>query len=139
MTPERELVVDTNLWVSRLLVPEGLAAKAVDHALSWGVPLVSEATLLELSEVLSRPRFDRWVSLAERRQFIRLLGGIVRIVPITQHIHVCRDPKDDKFLDVALSGGATLLITGERDLLALNPFHEIEILTPQEFLRRAAI
>ena len=104
MTTDRRLVIDTNLWISRLLAPGGVAARAVDHGLAWGVPLVSQATLAELTDVLSRPRFDRWVTRAERQQFLRRLGGVVRMVAITQRIHACRDPKDDKFLDVALTG-----------------------------------
>ena len=137
MTTDRRLVIDTNLWISRLLVPDGVAAQAVDHGLAWGMPLMSQATLAELAEVLSRPRFDRWVTRAERQQFLRRLGGVVRMVAITQRIHACRDPKDDKFLDVALTGEAQLIVTGDQDLLALHPFHGIEILTPTAFLQRA--
>ncbi len=77
MTTDRRLVIDTNLWISRLLVPDGVAAQAVDHGLAWGMPLMSQATLAELAEVLSRPRFDRWVTRAERQQFLRRLGGVV--------------------------------------------------------------
>lgn len=130
------MVIDTNLWVSRLLMPGGTAARAVDHGLSWGVPLVSEATLAELSDVLSRDRFDRYVTRTDRQHFLRLLGGVVRVVPITQRIVACRDPRDDRFLDVALSGEARLILTGDRDLLELHPFHGIEILSPADFLRR---
>ena len=137
MTTDRRLVIDTNLWISRLLAPGGVAARAVDHGLAWGVPLVSQATLAELTDVLSRPRFDRWVTRAERQQFLRRLGGVVRMVAITQRIHACRDPKDDKFLDVALTGEAQLIVTGDQDLLALHPFHGIEILTLTAFLQRA--
>lgn len=137
MTTDRRLVIDTNLWISRLLVPNGVAAHAVDHALAWGLPLVSEATLAELTDVLARPRFDRWVTRADRQQFLRLLGGVVRVVPITQRIRACRDPKDDKFLDVALAGEAQLIVTGDQDLLALHPFHGIDILTPLDFLHKA--
>jgi uncharacterized protein len=103
---DRKLVIDTNLWISRLLVPGGTAARAVDHGLSWGIPLMSEETLRELSEVLARARFDPYVSREDRQHFLRLLGGIVRLIPITQRIAACRDPKDDKFLDVALNGEA---------------------------------
>lgn len=130
------MVIDTNLWVSRLLMPGGTAARAVDHGLSWGVPLVSEATLAELSDVLSRDRFDRYVTRTDRQHFLRLLGGVVRVVPITQRIVACRDPRDDRFLDVALSGEAHLILSGDRDLLELHPFHGIEILSPADFLRR---
>lgn len=138
MRTDRKLVVDTNLWISRLLVPSGTAAAmAVDHGLSWGIPLMSEATLAELSDALSRTKFDRYVSREDRQHFLRLLGGIVRVIPITQRIAACRDPKDDKFLDVALNGEAHLILTGDQDLLELHPFHGIEILSPAAFLNRS--
>lgn len=136
MRTDRKLVIDTNLWISRLLVPGGTAARAVDHGLSWGIPLMSEETLTELSEVLSRGKFDRYVSREDRQHFLRLLGGIVRMIPITQRIAACRDPKDDKFLDAALNGEAHVILTGDQDLLELHPFHGIEILSPAEFLGR---
>ena len=98
---------------------------------------MSEDTLTELVDVLARPKFDRYV-LADRQQFIRLLGGIVRVIPITQRITACRDPKDDKFLDVALNGDARMILTGDNDLLELHPFHGIEILKPADFLNRPA-
>jgi len=133
---DRKLVFDTNLWISRLLMPQGTAARAVDHGLAWGIPLVSEDTLTELSEVLGRSKFDKYVSREDRQQFLRLLGGVVRVVAITQRISACRDPKDDKFLDVALNGEAQLILTGDQDLLELHPFHGIEILKPADFLNR---
>ncbi len=136
MRTDRKLVIDTNLWISRLLVPGGAAAKAVDHGLSWGIPLMSEDTLTELAEVLSRDKFDRFASREDRQHFLRLLGGVVRVIPITQRVIACRDPKDDKFLDVALSGEAHVILTGDQDLLELHPFHGIEILSPADFHSR---
>lgn len=133
---DRRWVLDTNLLVSRLLLPSGVAARTVDQALSTGVILVSEETLAELAEVLARKKFDPYVSRADRAQFIRLLGGLAHIVPITHRIAACRDPKDDKFLDVALNGGAQAIVTGDAALLALNPFHGVAILRPGEFLKR---
>lgn len=135
MPAEHTLVLDTNLWISRLLLPNGIAAQAVDVALAWGTPLVSEYTLDELSAVLSLPKFDKYVSRENRQQFLRLLGGVARIIPITQHISACRDPKDDKFLDVALNGGAQVIVTGDQDLLELHPFHGVSIYRPAEFLQ----
>lgn len=128
-------VVDTNVLLGRLLAPRAAAAQAVDAAVACGVLLVSEATLVELAEVLARPKFDPYVSRHERQRFIALLGGVARVVPIHHQIHACRDPRDDKFLDVALAGSAQALITGDQDLLVLNPFHGIPILAPSEFLR----
>ncbi|MFT4192966.1 MAG: putative toxin-antitoxin system toxin component, PIN family [Comamonas sp.] len=127
-------MIDTNLWISRLLMPGGTAARAVDHGLAWGIPLISEETLAELREVLDRPKFDKYVSREDRQQFLRLLGGVVRVVAINQRISACRDPKDDKFLDVALNGEAHVILTGDQDLLELHPFHGIDILKPGDFL-----
>lgn len=134
MTDRFLWVLDTNTLISRLLVPDGTAAKAVDHALACGVLLVSEATMNELIDVLDRPKFDPYIALADRREFIRHLGGISRVVTIVRTVQACRDPKDDKFLDVALAGGAQAIISGDRDLLALDPFHGIRIVSPVVFM-----
>lgn len=128
-------VLDTNTLISRLLVPKGVAARAVDHALAQGVLLVSDATLAELAEVLARPKFDRYLSVPERRQFFALLSGISRSINVTQHTQACRDPKDNKFLDVALNGNAHAIISGDQDLLVLHPHHGIHILSPSQFLQ----
>lgn len=121
--PERRWVLDTHTLASRLLLPGGAAARAVDRALALGVPLVSDDTLAELADVLSRPKFDRWVSIAERQRFVQLLGGVARRVVITHRVQACRDPRDDKFLHVALNGEAEAIVSGDRDLLLLDPFH----------------
>ena len=134
MTDASLWVFDTNTLVSRLLVPGGTAALAVDHGLSQGILLVSEATLEELVMVLTRPKFDPYASHQDRQRFIALLGGVSRVVPILHQVQACRDPKDDKFLDVALNGGAKAIITGDQDLLALHPFHGVSIVSPADFL-----
>ena len=132
---ERRWVLDTNTLISRALLPGGTAARAVDRALALGVPLVSDETLAELAEVLSRPRFDRYVSIDDRQRFLRLLLGVARRVPITHRVSACRDPKDDKFLHVALNGNTEAIVTGDRDLLVLDPFHGVRILSPTAFCR----
>jgi putative PIN family toxin of toxin-antitoxin system len=136
MAIERRVVVDTNTYVSRLLVPGSVPARAVDRAIIEAVTLVSDATLEELADVLSRRKFDPYVSLEERKTFLRFLGGMAEVVPIARRFQVCRDPKDDKFIDVAVNGEADLIITGDADLLALAPFHGIAIVKPAEYLKR---
>ncbi len=127
---DRRLVVDTNVLISRLLLPRSLAAHAVDMAIAEGRLLVSEATLSELARVLARPKFDRYVDIQDRQEFIRHLGTLVEMVTILQRFQACRDPKDDMFLDVAINGQARAIITGDADLLALDPFMKIRIVTP---------
>lgn len=131
---EFRLVLDTNVWISRLLLPGSVAARAVDRALTLGRVVVSEATLDELAEVLARPKFDCYVSRADRREFIHQLAGIVEIVPILSRIQACRDPKDDCFLELAINGQASHIISGDKDLLVLDPFMQVRILAPGDFL-----
>lgn len=63
---------------------------------------------------------------------------VAEMVEIRETIVVCRDPKDDKLLELAVSGNADFLVTGDKDLLVLNPFRGVEIITPREFLDRAS-
>ncbi|MBL8350526.1 MAG: putative toxin-antitoxin system toxin component, PIN family [Burkholderiaceae bacterium] len=133
--PERRWVLDTHTLISRMLVPAGVAGRAVDHALALGLLLASDDTLGELARVLARPKFDRWESLAERQRFIQLLGGVARRITITHRVQACRDPSDDKFLQLALNGEAEAIVTGDQDLLVLNPFHGVRIVTPADFCR----
>jgi uncharacterized protein len=104
MSDQSLWVLDTNTLISRLLRPAGVAAQAVDHALVRGVLLVSDDTLNELVEVLSRSKFDPYIAREDRRQFLALLGGVARIVPIVRKIRACRDAKNDKFLGVNRPG-----------------------------------
>lgn len=133
--PER-IVADTSLLVSRLLLPESVPAKAVRKAVDEGHLLVSDATLEELADVLSRPKFDAYVSLEDRQEFIRLLTRVAERVVVTYPVKACRDPKDDKFLEVALNGEADAIVTGDKDLLALHPFRDVDIITPREYIDR---
>ena len=60
--------------------------------------------------------------MEERERFLESLIGESRLVDITETVRVCRDPKDDRVLEVAVNGNASFIITGDNDLLALNPF-----------------
>ena len=128
------VVLDTNALISRLLVPGSVPGQAVRKAVDEADVLVSGETLDELVDVLARPKFDRYVTLGERQEFIRLLGCIVERVSVIHPIRACRDPDDDKFLALAVSGKADIIVTGDSDLLALHPFLGIAIQTPASYL-----
>lgn len=132
---QRRFVIDTNTLVSRMLVPESVPAKTVSYAIRTGKVLVSEDTLVELSEVLSRKKFDPYVSIEDRQEFIRYLARICETVEIVRRIDVCRDTKDNKFLELAVNGNADMIITGDSDLLVLNPFENIRIIKPADALK----
>ena len=136
MTPRKRIVVDTNVLIGRLLLPESIPGRAIRRAVDTGQLLASAATLEELTDVVGRAKFDPYLSVADREEFIRLLGRIVELVPIVRMVRACRDPRDDKFLEIAVNGRADLIITGDRDLLELDPFMGIAILSPAAYLAR---
>ncbi len=128
------LVLDTNTLISGLLVQPSMPQQVFDYATSQAILLMSKATQAELERVLIRPKFARYVSLEKRLKFIASLTARSEQVEITQRLEVCRDPKDDKFLELAICGSATHLITGDDDLLVLNPFRNVEILKSSDFV-----
>jgi putative PIN family toxin of toxin-antitoxin system len=136
VTPKERIVVDTNVLISRLLLPASVSGRALRRAVDSGQLVVSEATMEELATVLGRRKFDPYLSIADRQEFIRLLGRIAEMIPVVRVVRACRDPRDNKFLEVAVNGGADLIVTGDRDLLELDPFMGIGILTPAAYLTR---
>ena len=136
MTALSRVVADTNVLVSQLILPQSLPARALEKVELQSLLLMSEVTMYELADVLSRRKFDRYVSRDDRKGFLLKLGAIAEFVPIVQVVRECRDPKDDKFLEVAVNGRAEAIISGDADLLAMHPWHEIAILSPSEYLAR---
>jgi putative PIN family toxin of toxin-antitoxin system len=135
MTNDRRVVFDTNVSVSAALLPRSVPRQAFDRAIaSWRV-LISAATIFELEDVLRRPKFDKYCTEMQRLEFLAALVNEAEIVVVTDEIRECRDAKDDKFLELAVSGGATHVVSGDDDLLCLGSFRGIEILTPQAFLK----
>ena len=110
-------------------------SKAFDIGIKHGVILFSSSTLAELEEVLSRNKFDQYISHEERKQFLASFILNSAPVEINETISECRDPKDNKFLELAVCGKADFIISGDEDLLVLNPFRNIRIITPDSFLR----
>lgn len=130
-------VIDTGVLVSALIRRQG-APGAVLGMLRVGrfTAIYSTETLLEVVEVLGRPKFRSKYHIESDDitaliNLVRLRGELVK----PQHeVTVCRDPKDDKFLEAALAGNADCIVSGDADLLVLNPFEGISILSPAEFL-----
>jgi hypothetical protein len=83
---------------------------------------------------LSRPKFDKYVTVIEREFFLDWLAESLDFINIRDTIVACRDAKDDKFLELAVNGNAKLIVSGDEDLLILNPFEEIAIVTVRQFL-----
>ncbi|OLE96969.1 MAG: putative toxin-antitoxin system toxin component, PIN family [Cyanobacteria bacterium 13_1_20CM_4_61_6] len=89
----------------------------------------------ELKNVLFRPKFDRYVSREDRALFLAHLDAAAEFVSIIQLVRECRDPNDDKFLEVVLNGSADVIITGDEDLQKMHPWRGIAIYSPSQYLR----
>lgn len=127
-------VFDTNVIVSAALFRHSISRTALDTALVYGRLLMSETTALELTTVLLRPKFDRYLQRDVREAFLTLFLQQTLLIEISETITACRDPKDDKFLEVAIDGKATLIVSGDRDLLDVQSYRGIAILSPRLFL-----
>lgn len=135
MKSKRHFVIDTNVLVSALLFKGGKPWKAVSEVFKNGSFLFSSETLEELIEVLSRGKFDRYVSIENRQEYINILIENAIFLKPKKKITACRDPKDNKFLELAVTGNAEFIITGDDDLIVLNPFQNIPILKPDDFTK----
>ena len=137
MARER-IVFDTNVLISGALSTTSTPARALEIAVAKGDLLASTETLRELTEQLLSPKFDACVSREQREALLLHLAPLVEIVTILQTFHASRDPKDDKFLDVAVNGRADVIVAGDGGRLALHPFRGVAIVTPAEYVGREA-
>jgi uncharacterized protein len=127
------VVCDTNVVVSGLLFPNSVPGRILFEETTGIVPLISDALASELARVLEREKFDPYVSL--ERRIALAAAWIARCEPIevTFHLEVCRDPSDNHVLELAVAGGANVILTGDNDLLTLDPFRGIRIQVPKAF------
>lgn len=135
MTRER-VVIDTNVLISGLLSTTSTPAQAVEKAVTKAQLLATTETLRELIQKLHSPKFDRYVRRERRDALLERVASLVEIIDVLQSIRASRDPKDNKFLEAAVNGRADVIVTGDKDLLDLNPFRGIAILTAADYLVR---
>ena len=130
-------VVDTNILIRSLIKPQGTVGPIIsrlrdgDYTLVYSAPLVDE-----LVAKLSLPRIQ--VKYHMRLEEIEALVALIvlqgeKVIP-TWKVKVCRDPKDDMFIEAALAGEAQVVVTGDDDLLTLKEFETVRFVTPRAFL-----
>lgn len=136
MRSKPRYVFDTNVVISALLFGQSKPARAFFGALDKGEVLISADVIKELNDVLGRKKFEHYVSEEERARFLQSLLRETSLIEPKETIEACRDPKDDKYLELAVSGAAECIVSGDGDLLVLNPFRGIPILAPGEFLSK---
>lgn len=134
MSFDRPIVIDTGVLISAAIRPQSVSALALERALRHYEVCASEATLGELQEVLSRTKFDRYASAGQRELFMEGLTPHLHMVNVTQQITECADPQDDKFLALALTVNAELIVASAPHLTQMHPWRGIPILPPPAFL-----
>ncbi len=130
-------VVDTNILVRALIKPQGTVGPVLRQLRNGAYRLLySESLLAELVDVLQRPRIRNKYGISPDDvmtvlTLIELRGEFV--IP-QRRITACRDSKDNQVLEAAISGRADVIVSGDDDLLVLNPFEDIPIVVPYDFL-----
>ena len=129
-------VPDTNVVLSGLLFPKSKPSRCLQQMIALGTIAISDAVLEEYWDVLSRPKFDKYLDQNDR---LRLLNNFLKYAQEftpQEIITDSRDSKDNKFLEVALAANATCLVTGDPHLLELHPFRGIPIVNAASFLQQ---
>ncbi len=139
MSVLRRVVLDTSTLVSAALRVGSVPHQALLKALGSCELCASSATLNELEQVLKRDKFDRYLNTETRLSFVALIRQHTHLFDVqdADELNVqpaCRDPKDNKFLALALVCEAGVIISSDKDLLALNPWRSIPVLTPSDFV-----
>ncbi len=134
MNSGKRIVFDTSTLVGAVLKPQSVPARALSWAWEVAEVVVSAETLAELRVVLGRGRLDPFREPEAREAFFEIYRAMTVLVPATQTVVACRDPQDDKFLALAVSAGASLLVSSDDDLLTMGRYRGVAILRPKQFV-----
>lgn len=130
----KAIVLDTNVLISAVLSPNGTARKAFDEAIANYRMIQSGVTYEELVSRLQKKKFDKYVSVEDRIDFLAMIRRYSEFISVKAEITLCSDPDDNKFLDLAIAEKAEYLITGDQDLLVIGNLDSTKIVRPAEFL-----
>ena len=126
------VVVDTNIFVSAALKESSWACMVIRWLDESGGLLKTAVTEAQAIDVLQRPYFAAKLPPAWLDKVRRIFFN-AELVTIVERVAACRDPTDDRFLELAINGRADLMVTGDLDLLVLSPFRGIPIITAIAF------
>lgn len=136
---KQPIVIDTNILISAILSPKSITALVVRKALIDYELHLSQATFNEFCAVIQRDKFKKYLAhrVDECDKFIKDLVDFSIFIEPIYTVMDCKDPKDNMFLELALTCNAVYLVTGDKkDLISMTPYNGIEIITATEFLER---
>ena len=134
MSDRARFVLDTNVLVDAFCFPRSFGRQTYALVVRLGEFVVSRATFDEFEAVMLRPKFERFLALGERRLAVASVARDVTWIEPWCHYRVCRDPTDDKFIDLAVCAGTAAISTRDADLLTLKPFNGIPIEDAKTFV-----
>ena len=124
------LVLDANVLIAAF-VARGVCAELLEHCVREHEPVTSEAILEEVRRnLVSKIK----VTVPQADQTVKLLRTRLRVVePVVLEAQACRDADDDVVLGTAIAGQCDAIVTGDKDLLDLESYRGIPIVTPRAF------
>ena len=139
MKSKPRAVFDTNALISALILPNSITAKALYFAVEHVEIIVSKATWQEFEQKIKKTSLERYFrNTQDRDTAVHAINRVVAHVAVRSVVTDCRGPKDNLFLALALDGNAETIISGDSDLLVLNPWRDVRIQSPGDFYRERA-
>jgi putative PIN family toxin of toxin-antitoxin system len=129
----KRVVFDTSSLIPACLNPDREPAKIFRRAVLEHDVFCSADTFNELATVLAREKFNAWRPLEHRLMWVRLFRESVILIEVTTPVTECRDPKDNKFFELAISAKADVLVSSDVHLLEMHPFRGVQILQLADF------
>ena len=131
------VVFDASSFVSAAMRADGIPERALLHAFRFDQVAISDAVLAEYLKVIHRPRLAKFLNIEVRAFVLRQLQSLgIRFVP-AEPITDCRDPKDNKYLELALAAKAEAIVSSDNDLLVLHPWRGVPVVSPASYLARS--
>jgi putative PIN family toxin of toxin-antitoxin system len=133
-----QVVIDTNIWISFLIGKSFY--ELYDLMKNRKIEVLSSKTQIEeFLKVTQRDKFRRYFNFDEIEYLLHFFERNTVLVDTKKKVHICKDKKDNYILEIALNGNADCIITGDNDLLELNPFENIEILIYKDFIEKLKV
>jgi len=128
-----KVILDTNLWISFLI---SKTLSKLDSPIKRGEIrlLFSEESLSEFLGIATRPKFEEYFSYSDIVEIFEYMDQYGTIIKVKSKVNLCRDSKDNFWLELAKDGKADYLVTGDKDLLVIKKFGKAEISTLKDFI-----
>lgn len=130
-----KIVIDTNIWVSLAIGSRSVTEDLISIINNSEVHIiVSEELLDEITTTLAKPKLRKYLTQERTSQLFSILNNNCLLEQSISNKRYCRDHKDDFLINLAFESSSEYLISGDLDLLILNPIDNLEILSIKQFL-----